>query len=194
MLGTLYSNFSYDNGSGPQSIHQQIILSKHRHTHRNTQAHAPMCMHIFSHFLYTCTRHPPIHHHSLHLSLSLHLSPSLSLSFSFCRGAILRCQVAANVLAAGGGEARRFTLTAACNCAEHLLMNERAAHPTQRPFQAPADEKFNAPLTPTSPQPPPHPTLFRWHTCFCATLLSPGRIILREFQHGGGRIAENSWH
>ncbi|KAK5873022.1 hypothetical protein PBY51_013670 [Eleginops maclovinus] len=43
-------------------------------------------------------------------------------------GVILRCQVAANVLAANGGEASKFTLTAECECAEHLLMNESAAH------------------------------------------------------------------
>lgn len=43
-------------------------------------------------------------------------------------GVILRCQVAANVLAANGREASKFTLTAECNCAEHLLMNESAAH------------------------------------------------------------------
>lgn len=44
------------------------------------------------------------------------------------QGVILRCQVAANVLAANGGEASKFTLTAERNCAEHLLMNESAAH------------------------------------------------------------------
>lgn len=43
-------------------------------------------------------------------------------------GVILRCQVAANVLAANGGEASKFTLTAECNRAEHLLMNESTAH------------------------------------------------------------------
>lgn len=43
-------------------------------------------------------------------------------------GVILRCQVAANVLAANGREASKFTLTAECNCAEHLLMNESTAH------------------------------------------------------------------
>lgn len=36
--------------------------------------------------------------------------------------------LAANVLAADGGEASKFTLTAERNRAEHLLMNERAAH------------------------------------------------------------------
>lgn len=46
----------------------------------------------------------------------------------FLPGVILRCQVAANVLAADGREASKFTLTAECNCAEHLLMNESAAH------------------------------------------------------------------
>lgn len=47
------------------------------------------------------------------------------------QGAILRRParpLAANVLAADGGEASKFTLTAERNRAEHLLMNERAAH------------------------------------------------------------------
>lgn len=46
----------------------------------------------------------------------------------FLLGVILRCPVAANVLAANGREASKFTLTAECNCTEHLLMNESAAH------------------------------------------------------------------
>lgn len=47
---------------------------------------------------------------------------------AFLLGVILRCQIAANVLAANGREASKFTLTAECNCTEHLLMNESAAH------------------------------------------------------------------
>lgn len=47
---------------------------------------------------------------------------------AFYWGVILRCQVTANVLAANGREASKFTLTAECNCAEHLLMNESTAH------------------------------------------------------------------
>lgn len=43
-------------------------------------------------------------------------------------GVILRCPVAANVLAANGGEASKFTSAAECNSTEHLLMNESAAH------------------------------------------------------------------
>lgn len=43
-------------------------------------------------------------------------------------GGSLRCRAAANVLAANGREASKFTLTAECKCAEHLLMNESTAH------------------------------------------------------------------
>lgn len=43
-------------------------------------------------------------------------------------GVILRCPVAANVLAANGGEASKFTSAAESKCTEHLLMNESAAH------------------------------------------------------------------
>lgn len=41
---------------------------------------------------------------------------------------ILRCQAAANVLAAAGKQATRFKLTAERYYTEHLVMNERIAH------------------------------------------------------------------
>lgn len=71
-------------------------------------------------------------------------------------GVILRCPVAANVLAANGGEASKFTSAAECNSTEHLLMNESAAH--QLSESGPADEKFNVLLAGTlvlhySPEP-----------------------------------------
>lgn len=71
-------------------------------------------------------------------------------------GVILRCPVAANVLAANGGEASKFTLAAESNCTEHLLMNESAAHELSQ--SRPADEKFNVLLAGTlvlhySPEP-----------------------------------------
>lgn len=74
----------------------------------------------------------------------------------FFLGVILRRPVAANVLAANGGEASKFTLAAESNCTEHLLMNERAAHYLR--WSRPADEKFNVLLAGTlvlhnSPEP-----------------------------------------
>lgn len=42
-------------------------------------------------------------------------------------GGILRCPLAANVLAADGGEASEFRFAAERNRGEHLLMNESAA-------------------------------------------------------------------
>lgn len=42
-------------------------------------------------------------------------------------GGILRCPLAANVLAADGGEASEFRFAAERNRSEHLLMNESAA-------------------------------------------------------------------